>query len=133
VDGNIKATSIMISWMAPGSGNAPLIGYQIQYKKTGGVAMPLMETAQKMATISGLTAATAYQIRVRGRNEIGNGAWSEYTMVTTAAADTPTKPGEEKPAAGTPAKVVINPVEKAAIKAKSITISWMETSRPRRS
>jgi hypothetical protein len=42
-------------------------------------------------------------------------------------------PGEVTPAAGTPAKVVINPVEKAAIKAKSITISWMETSRPRRS
>ena len=83
---DIKATSVMVSWMAPGSGDAPLLGYQVEYKKMGATTAMLMETTTTTATITGLTAATMYQVRVAGRNRIGVGTWSDYTDVTTAAA-----------------------------------------------
>ena len=115
---DIKATSVMVSWMAPGSGNAPLLGYALEYMKMGAASATLEEfsATTTSTTIEGLTAATMYQIRVAGRNRIGVGTWSAYTDVTTAAATTTTT----TPSGG-PAKVAELMVEAGD---KMLAVSW---------
>ena len=116
---DIKATSVMVSWMASGTGDTPLLGYQLEYKM--GTASPMLmelDANTTMATLTGLTAATEYMIRVAGRNRIGTGTWSDYKMVTTKAATTTTTTP-----AGAPVKVATPMVEAGN---KMLMVSWTE-------
>lgn len=82
VAGTITANSIEVNW-------DDLVGatsYQVQYKKatdTGWTTFGTEPTAS-VQVVSGLTALTAYNFRVRGRNSTGAlGSWSTTLNATT--------------------------------------------------
>ena len=94
----ISQTSLGVSWTEPATNGQPITDYDVQYRactlatdlacsntstatwgawtdRTGETASDTATTA----TISGLTKATAYQVRVRAANAIGEGGWSAST------------------------------------------------------
>ncbi len=81
-------TSLDVSWRAPENAGRPAIAnYDIQYR--AGTSGPWTDGPQDRtgtgARISGLTASTAYQVRVRATNGDGDGAWSENASASTGA------------------------------------------------
>ena len=102
-------TSLIVKWDAPTNTGPPVTGYGLQYKKTSESAWtPQSHTATGVtATITGLTANTAYQVQVQASNDEGTGGWSESgagTTVTTSAAN-------QAPVIGGPASVTIKVAE----------------------
>lgn len=81
------ATSLTASWSAA----ARATSYQLDYRVSGASDWISLSGAARSRTITGLTAATTYQFRVRASNSSGNSAWSAIVTGTTAAApsDTP--------------------------------------------
>lgn len=77
VASNITSTTANISWV--GTCNAGT--YNLQYRKTGTITWTSVNTAATNATISGLTANTSYDYRVR--SECGGGNNSSYTAILT--------------------------------------------------
>ena len=71
--------SLGVAWTAPANTGPAITGYEVQYRVSGGSGVwtpgPGPGTDRR-ATISGLTGAQAYQVRVRARNDEGAGAWS---------------------------------------------------------
>ena len=81
-------TSLDVSWRAPENAGRPAIAnYDIQYR--AGTSGPWTDGPQDRtgtgARITGLTASTAYQVRVRATNGDGDGAWSENASASTGA------------------------------------------------
>ena len=76
-----SATSLSASWSAPGLNGGPaLTGYQMQYREgsTGTWSSSTSHGATvTTATITGLTADTAYQVQVRALNGEAPSDWSE--------------------------------------------------------
>ena len=75
-----------VSWTAPtNNGGSAITGYSVQYRTGSGnwSDWPHGGTATT-ATITGLTNGTAYQVRVRTVNKIGNGSWSNSVVGTPA-------------------------------------------------
>ena len=74
-----SSTSLSVSWSAPANAGRPaLTDYDVQYRAgTGGAFAdwPHAGTATS-ATITGLSADTAYQVQVLARNAEGASAWS---------------------------------------------------------
>ena len=83
-------------------------GYQ--YRLNGGTATAL---GASPATISGLTASTAYTLEVRATNATGNGAWSAVSNFTTAA-----------PAGDTTAPTLSGVPSFSAITSSGYTVTW---------
>lgn len=83
-------------------------GYQ--YRLNGGAATAL---GASPATISGLTASTAYTLEVRATNATGNGAWSAVSNFTTAA-----------PAGDTTAPTLSGVPSFSAITSSGYTVTW---------
>ena len=98
-------TSLGVSWTEPATNGQPITDYDVQYRACtlatdlacsntstgtwGAWTDRAGETASDtatMATVSGLTKATAYQVRVRGANTVGEGGWSDSTTGIPAAA-----------------------------------------------
>ena len=118
-------TSLGVSWTEPATNGQPITDYDVQYRactlatdlacsntstatwgtwtdRTGETGSDTTTTA----TITGLTKATAYQVRVRAANTIGEGGWSDSTTGIPAAV-----PGA--PAAAT-----------LTVKHQSLDVSW---------
>ena len=75
-----SATSLSVSWDAPANDGRPAIdSYDVQYRV--GSSGPWTDVPQDVtgttATITGLTAATDYQVRVRAVNAEGDSGWSD--------------------------------------------------------
>ena len=75
-----SATSLSVSWAAPANDGRPAIdSYDVQYRV--GSSGPWTDVPQDVtgttATITGLTAATDYQVRVRAVNAEGDSGWSD--------------------------------------------------------
>ena len=86
-------TSLDVNWVAPANTGRPAItGYDLRYKVLG--PAPWTDGPQNVsgtsASIAGLTAGTTYEVRVRGLNGDGDGAWGAAGAGRTAAPPTPT-------------------------------------------
>ena len=77
-----STTSLAVSWAAPDNDGRPAIdGYDVQYRVGGSgtwTDVPQVVTGTT-ATITGLTAATDYQVQVRAANAEGDSGWSDPT------------------------------------------------------
>ena len=74
---NITSTTATISWTGTCNG----LTYNLQYRKTGTITWTSVNTASTSANISGLTANTSYDFRVR--SECGGGNNSAYFAIQT--------------------------------------------------
>lgn len=72
---SITSTTATISW----TGTCNAVTYNLQYRKTGTITWTNVNTASTSATISGLTANTSYDYRVR--SECGGGNNSSYFAI----------------------------------------------------
>ena len=85
-----SSTSLSVSWSAPANAGRPaLTGYGVQYRT--GADDAFLDWAHAgnatAATITGLAAATAYQVQVLARNADGASAWSATGEGRTDAAE----------------------------------------------
>jgi hypothetical protein len=84
LSGTPSTTSIEVSFTAGSDGNSPIINYK--YSLNGGeyVAFDPAQTSSPV-TISGLSEETAYQIRLKAVNAIGDSVESDMIEVTTTS------------------------------------------------
>lgn len=83
---NIGPGSFTVSWEPPSTGNTRITGWSLQWRPTGsGVAWSTQSIDPTIftGTITGLDAATSYDVQVVGSNEMGPGEPSEVKSVTT--------------------------------------------------
>ena len=71
--------SLTVKWSEPENPGPPITGYDVQYREgaTGFFINVPHEGTARTATLTGLEAATLYQVQVRASNEEGTGRWSE--------------------------------------------------------
>ena len=117
--------SVDVSWSAPDNTGPGITGYGVQYRKTGDqnwTAHTHSGTATS-ATIIGLAAGTAYEVRVRAVNDEGVGDWSPAGTGRTAAlmANTSLTPSPDDP-------TVMSPSEAAYT--ITFTGAWTSTATP---
>ncbi|MEL6190814.1 MAG: fibronectin type III domain-containing protein [Bacteroidota bacterium] len=80
-------TTITVNWTASNDGGSPITGFRVEYRAgTSGGFTALPVVTDPADTIEGLTAGTAYQIKVIAINVIGDSADSNIITVTTDAA-----------------------------------------------
>ena len=87
-----------VSWTAPGRNGGPaLTGYEVQYRQgtSGDWSNQPHSGLGRTSTITGLNAATSYQVRVRARNGETPSAWSTPGSGRTGSStnSAPTFPG----------------------------------------
>ena len=97
-----STTSLAVSWTAPGNTGRPAIAsYDVQYRAgtTGSWSAGPQDVMGTSTTITGLTASTSYQVRVRATNDDGDGEYSATpgSATTNAAATPPTPPRNSQP------------------------------------
>ncbi|NBR47124.1 MAG: hypothetical protein EBT68_08480, partial [Verrucomicrobia bacterium] len=83
----IQSSQITVSWAAPTMG-ATITDYVVQYSSNGGSSWTTFNDGisdQPYATLTGLSANTAYQIRIAGVTASGMGQYSDPLAVTTKA------------------------------------------------
>ena len=86
-----SSDSLSVIWTAPDNTGKPDIeSYDLQYRKgtTGDWTDGPQDETGATATISGLDAASEYQVRVRATNDEGDGEWSQSGSGTTGATPT---------------------------------------------
>ena len=74
-----STTSLDVSWTAPANaGKPPITGYDLHYRvgSSGSWTDGPQDETVTTAAISGLTAATEYQVQVRASNAEGDSGWS---------------------------------------------------------
>lgn len=82
------STQIDMSWTAPsGVGSGEVTGYTVQRKTTAGDSWAATNVAitGTAAELTGLSAATNYDVRVRANGPGGSSAWVTLTGITTPA------------------------------------------------
>ena len=86
-------TSLAVSWTAPDNTGRPSItGYDVELSRTTGggyTRRSVTGRSTTSTTIAGLAEATSYQVRVRAKNDDGDGAWSEPGSGSTNANQAP--------------------------------------------
>ena len=90
-----ETTWLLVSWAAPSNNGSAITGYDVEYREVGGSWRDASHTGTGTTQrISGLTADTAYEVRVRATNGLGNGVWSSTASERTEAdvPDAPTAP-----------------------------------------
>ena len=91
---DIAQTGFTVNWTTPTTGG-DVATYEVEYRQGTSGAWTSEATGLSASTrsegITGLTAATQYQVRVAGRNAAGLGAWRQASVTT--AADTGNQPG----------------------------------------
>ena len=73
-----STTSLDVNWVAPDNTGRPTItGYDLRYRAgtSGGWTDGPQDVSGTSASLTGLTAGTAYGVQVRGLNDDGDGAW----------------------------------------------------------
>ena len=84
-------TSLTVEWREPENPGPPITDYDVQYREgpSGFFINAPHEGPGRTATLTGLEAATLYQVQVRARNEEGTGRWSQtgegWTLAGPAA------------------------------------------------
>ena len=93
----VSANSLSVAWVVPSNtGSTSITGYSVQYRLTNdggslGEWMPVSHTGTNTnAQITGLEAATSYDVQVAAINGAGTGA---YTAAQTAITSAATLPG----------------------------------------
>ena len=85
----ITSSGMVVTLAAdPANGGSAITSRDLRYSADGGVSWTVQAGVTSPVTLSGLSAATTYQVQTRAANAIGAGAWSASTSATTAAAAT---------------------------------------------
>ena len=85
--GTATATTLPLSWSAPASdGGSAITGYDLQYRTGSGSWVEVDAGLVTSHTLTSLASGTSYDVQVRARNAIGDGAWSASVTGTTTAA-----------------------------------------------
>eukprot|EP00930_Biecheleria_cincta_P034629 TRINITY_DN23904_c0_g1_i1.p1 TRINITY_DN23904_c0_g1~~TRINITY_DN23904_c0_g1_i1.p1 ORF type:complete len:904 (+),score=109.16 TRINITY_DN23904_c0_g1_i1:151-2862(+) len=94
---NRNSDGFDIEWMMPDPDGAPIsvCDVEIASSLSWHAAMLSIAPARRndrwRATVVGLTAATSYDVRVRGRNAAGEGMWTQNRFTTSKPPSTPVK------------------------------------------
>ena len=82
--------SLTVEWTEPENPGPPITGYDVQYREgpSGFFINAPHEGTGQTATLTGLKAATLYQVQVRASNEEGTGRWSQPGEGLTLAGPT---------------------------------------------
>ena len=85
---DISYDRLTVSWMAPESAVFEIVGYDVQYRASddGRYVHWAHEGTGTEATVTGLAEVTEYTVRVRARNDAGEGDWSASVSGTTLVA-----------------------------------------------
>ena len=83
----VTATGFTVTWTEPANTGPAITGYTVQYRETGGSWADAGHSGTgRTLTLTGLTAGTAYEVRVQATNAEGTSAWSAAATATTTAA-----------------------------------------------
>ena len=82
---NITSDSLILQWLEPHDNNAPLLGYQIEYRSQD-VSLYLQIGPQTSHLVTGLLPVTTYYFTLVAYNSIGNSSSSLGINVTTLEA-----------------------------------------------
>ena len=79
------AGSLDVTWRTPAQNGAPITEYDVRHKETGATSWRdhAFGGASTSTTITGLTAASTYEVQVRARNSEGASEWSDSGRGTT--------------------------------------------------
>ena len=71
--------SLTVEWTEPENDGPPVTDYDVQYREggSGGFIDAQHEGTARIATLTGLSPDTVYEVQVRASNANGTGAWSE--------------------------------------------------------
>ena len=81
------SSSLSVTWSAPSNTGPAIDDYDVQYRQgtTGSFSNQSHTGTSRSTTITGLTASTAYQVRVRASNAEGNSGWSQTVSFSTGS------------------------------------------------
>ena len=84
---SVTATGFTVTWTAPANTGPAITDYDVQYRVSGATAWTDAghNGTTLTVTLTGLTAATDYEVQVQATNAEGTGAWSASATATTAA------------------------------------------------
>lgn len=84
---NITATTADVTWVEPlADGGSPITAILIQWRPVGGLFTNVFDAdLASPHPLTGLTAATNYEVRIRADNAEGTGTVSALTPFTTSA------------------------------------------------
>lgn len=89
--GTPTSSTVPLTWNAPASGGAPT-DYVVEYKLSASPTWLVFSDGTSTATsttVTGLSADSSYDFRVKATNALGDGAYSNTVTATTAAALAP--------------------------------------------
>ncbi|WP_102508608.1 fibronectin type III domain-containing protein [Sanguibacter massiliensis] len=96
------ADALTVSWAAPSAtGGSVVSGYVVRYRVAGG-SWVTATTATTSLKLTGLTAATPYEVEVAAVNAVGAGAVAVLTTSTSALPAQTPSPNPTTPATSTP-------------------------------
>ena len=80
-----SSTSLRVTWSAPGNTGPVIDDYDVQYRQgsSGSFSNRSHSGTSRSTTITGLSASTLYEVRVRASNAEGNSSWSQSSSFTT--------------------------------------------------
>lgn len=107
----LGSTGLRVDWDAPKNTGPAISGYDVEYRERGteDYLDAGHEDTQTRATITGLARQTLYEVRVRGVNDEGTGAWSDTAQGGTqggGGGGTAPTPPPTPPPSGSPDLVV---------------------------
>ena len=81
------SSSLSVTWSAPLNTGPVITDYDVQYRQgtTGSFSNQSHTGTSRSTTITGLTASTAYQVRVRASNAEGTSGWSQTSSFSTGS------------------------------------------------
>ena len=81
-------SSLTVSWDEPANAGPVISNYHVQYRHTGAYIAWSDSGAARSRTLTGLRSGRTYQIQVQGKNDEGEGAWSNPGSGRTLSAPT---------------------------------------------
>ena len=86
-----SSTSLRVTWSAPSNTGPPIIDYDVEYRQgsSGSFSSRSHFGTLRSATITGLSASTLYEVRVRAGNAEGTSSWSQTSSFTTGSSTPP--------------------------------------------
>jgi hypothetical protein len=106
--GSASSSSATLTWTAPSDGGSAITGYE--YSLDGGSTWTSTGSSAASATISSLSASTAYTVELRAVNAVGESATPASLSFTTSAAPAAPAPTPTAPTAPAPTPTVPLPV-----------------------
>jgi hypothetical protein len=106
--GSASSSSATLTWTAPSDGGSAITGYE--YSLDGGSTWTSTGSSAASATISSLSASTAYTVELRAVNAVGESATPASLSFTTSAAPAAATPTTTAPAAPAPTPTAPSPV-----------------------